>query len=245
MKLVTPLLFGFLVTITWSMKSYAGYWQCPVGVPDPGSGQPNNSGIACNWVEDTPAPSGGTRSAPAPSIPPAPIDPAMMRTLDLLVKQADFEKKYGKILFVDPKVGIWLMTSRGDGTGKDCVASFTQAPKGSSIVSLFGPSQQGTGAILFQGVGMPATTEIKEIQPTLTFKGAKPIPINAALMPYGKNSGILFLTDMVGMMRSANAENEVTLQLDGKEVFRASMTGFMKARSAMLECMKADLVTQN
>ncbi|WP_430688244.1 hypothetical protein [Leptolyngbya sp. AN03gr2] len=103
-----------------------------------------------------------------------------------------------------------------------------------------GPSQKGRGAILFQGTGMPATTEIREIQPTLTFKGAKPVPINAALIPYGKNSGILVLTDMVGMMRHANAENEVTLHLDGKEVFRASMTGFMKARSAMLKCMKAE-----
>ena len=164
----------------------------------------------------------------------------MMRLLDAGVKQAEFEAKYGRILFHDPKVGVWLMTSAGDGTGKNCAVSFAESPKASNIVSFFGPHQKMAGAILFQGTGVPATREVKEIQPTLTFKGAKPVPINAALMPYGEKAGILVLADMVGMMRHANAENEVTLQLDGKDVFRASMTGFMKARSAMLECMRAN-----
>jgi hypothetical protein len=216
-------------------------WQCPVGVPDPSSGQPNKSGVACAWVEEnTPAgnPPPPKPTRPAQNFPKLPPDPAMMKVLDSLVKRAEFEAKYGRILFYEPNVGIWLMTSEGDGTGKNCAVSFTETPKVSNIVLFSGPSQKGTGAILFQGIGMPATNEIKEIKPTLTFKGAKPVPIDAALIPYGKNSGILVLADMVGMMRSANAENEVTLQLDGKEVFRASMTGFMKARSAMLECMK-------
>ncbi|MGI0491916.1 hypothetical protein ACN4EG_08890 [Alkalinema pantanalense CENA528] len=227
---------------TMMMTKANARWQCPVGVPDPSSGQPNKSGVACAWVEDTPAINGPLPepTKPEPSPLKLPPDPAMMKVLDSLVKRAEFEAKYGRILFYEPNVGIWLMTSEGDGTGKNCAVSFTETPKVSNIVLFSGPAQKGAGAILFQGIGMPATPEIKEIQPTLTFKGSEPAPINAALIPYGKNSGILVLTDMVGMMRRANAENEVTLQLDGKEVFRASMTGFMKARSAMLECMKAE-----
>ncbi len=233
---------SIVVTSSMMMTKANARWQCPVGVPDPTSGQPNKSGIACAWVEETPA-----VNLPAPKPPrsePAPLklppDPAMMSLLDSLVKRAEFEAKYGRILFHEPNVGIWLMTSEGDGTGKNCAVSFTETPKVSNIVLFSGPSQKGAGAILFQGVGMPATTGIREIQPTLTFKGAKPVPINAALIPHGKNSGILVLADVLGMMRHANAENEVTLQLDGKEVFRASMTGFMKARSAMLKCMKVE-----
>jgi Domain of unknown function (DUF4189) len=145
----------------------------------------------------------------------------------------------GKILFSDPQVGVWSMLSAGDGTGKNCAVAFTAAPNGANTVLFSGPTVKGTGAILFQGTGIPATNAIKEIRPTLTFKGAQPTPINAALVPQGSNSGILVLTDMVNMMRQTNTENEVTLQLDGKEVFRGSMTGFMKARSAMIECMKA------
>lgn len=234
--------FSIVATSTIMTTQAQARWQCPVGVPEPSSGQPNNSGIACAWVEEAPPinPDLPRPKQPAPDFPKLPPDPAMMNVLDSLVKRAEFEAKYGRILFYEPNVGIWLMTSEGDGTGKNCAVSFTETPKVSNIVLFSGPTQKGAGAILFQGIGMPATPEIKEIQPTLTFKGAQPIPIDAALIPYGKNSGILVLTDMVGMMRRANAENEVTLQLDGKEVFRASMTGFMKARSAMLECMKAE-----
>jgi Domain of unknown function (DUF4189) len=145
----------------------------------------------------------------------------------------------GKNLFSDPKVGTWSMLSTGDGTGKNCAVAFMAAPNGSNSVLFSGPTAKGAGAILFQGSGIPATNTIKEIRTTLTFKGAQPIPIDAALIPQDGNSGILVLTDMVNMMRQTNTENEVTLQLNGKEVFRGSMTGFLKARSAMLECMKA------
>jgi hypothetical protein len=145
----------------------------------------------------------------------------------------------GKNLFSDPQVGVWSMLSAGDGTGKNCAVAFTAAPNSTNTVLFSGPTAKGAGAILFQGPGIPATNTIKEIRPTLTFKGTQPISINAALVPQGSNSGIMVLTDMVNMMRQTNTENEVTLQLDGKEVFRGSMTGFMKARSAMLACMKA------
>ncbi|AKG22340.1 hypothetical protein [Calothrix sp. 336/3] len=229
------------LAVTSAMIPYLPAQACPTGFYRIGGG---NAG----WVGCAPIPGYPSSESPPPSKPTTPApnplklppDPAMMRLLDSLVKRAEFEAKYGRILFYEPKVGVWLMTSEGDGTGKNCAVSFTETPKVSNIVLFSGPSQKSAGAILFQGIGMPTTTEIKEIQPTLTFKGAKPVAINAALIPYGKNSGIMVLTDMVKMMRHVNAENEVILQLDGKEVFRASMTGFMKARSAMLECMKAN-----
>jgi Domain of unknown function (DUF4189) len=60
-------LLGSVVAASLLAASSAanGMWQCPVGVPDPGSGQPNNSGIACVWVEDTPAPY-PPQTSPAP-----------------------------------------------------------------------------------------------------------------------------------------------------------------------------------
>lgn len=237
MRLKLTLLFGVVVTALLSGESVQAEGGCPPGFFPVGGGNAGWSGCAPIPVPpaiERPRPSEPTRQAPLPP------DPAMMRLLDAGVKQAEFEAKYGRILFHDPKVGVWLMTSAGDGTGKNCAVSFAESPKASNIVSFFGPHQKMAGAILFQGTGVPVTPEAKEIQPALTFRGAKPVPINAALIPYGKNSAILVLADMAGMMRHANAENEVTLHLDGKEVFRASMTGFLKARSAMLECMRTN-----
>ncbi|MGG6263067.1 hypothetical protein ACQ4M3_07285 [Leptolyngbya sp. AN03gr2] len=99
---------------------------CPPGFYPTGGG--NAGWVGCAPIPGYPSgestrPSEPTRPAPDPlKLPP---DPAMMRLLDSLVKRAEFEAKYGRILFHEPNVGIWLMTSEGDGTGKNCAVSFT------------------------------------------------------------------------------------------------------------------------
>jgi hypothetical protein len=69
------ILGGIVVTslICGSIENASAYWQCPVGVPDPTSGQPNNSGVACSWVEEPQQP----QYDPGPTPDPGPRIPTM------------------------------------------------------------------------------------------------------------------------------------------------------------------------
>jgi Domain of unknown function (DUF4189) len=166
-----------------------------------------------------------------------PVGANIPATAPLLARQA-FEAKYGKPLFEDVK-GLWMMSGKGDGTGKECAASFL-ASSGSTFVSLFGPNQKSPGMILFQGPTIPQTDKPKEIRTVLSSNDAPPATVRAILVPMkDKSAAIIVPTDMIVTMRGAKEATWMTLQLDGKEVFRTDMAGSMVARDAMLKCMQA------
>jgi hypothetical protein len=157
---------------------------------------------------------------------------------NLLVARQAFEAKYGKLLFEGDK-GVWLMSGTGDGTGKACDATFIPATA-SSFVTVFGPNQQLPGYFLFHAPTIPATDKPKEIRMVLSTNDATPATVQAIVVPLkNKSSVIIMPTDMITTMRGTTETTWITLQLDGKEVFRTNMAGIMAARDAMLKCMKA------
>jgi len=149
-----------------------------------------------------------------------------------------FEAKYGKLLFAGEK-GVWVTSEKGDETDKQCDVTFIPA-SASSFVTLFGPDQQLPGYFLFHAPTIPSTDKPKEIRMVLSTNDATPATVRAILVPLkNKASVIMMPTDMITTMRGTTETTWLTLQLEGKEIFRTDMAGIMTARDAMLKCMKA------
>jgi hypothetical protein len=195
----------------------------------------------------------GGRKSPRPDNPPsAPRDntgDAIVGVLQALIgnrkelaasRQA-FEAKYGKPLF-EGKQGTWIMSGKGNEAGKACAASFLPADSssGSAFVSFFGPDKDLPGAILFQGPAIPVVEQPQEARVILSTNDASPATIRVFQIPIAQDkSAILVPTDMIATMRGTTEATWMTLQLDGKEIFRTEMAGIMTARDAMLTCMQA------
>lgn len=195
--------------------------------------------------------SGGRKSpqpAPSSSAPRPSTGNAIVGVLQSLIgtqkelanSRQSFEAKYGKLLF-EGKQGSWILSGKGNATGKECAASFLPvSSSGSAFVSFFGPDKNLPGAILFQGTAIPVVDQPKEVRVILSTNDAAPATIRVFQIPIAQDkSAILMPTDMIVTMRGTTETTWMTLQLDGKEVFRTDMAGIMTARDAMLKCMQA------
>ena len=158
---------------------------------------------------------------------------------ELATSRQSFQAKYGKLLF-EGKSGSWILSGKGNAAGKECAASFLPSSSSSSaFVSFFGPDKKLPGAILFQGTAIPVVDQPKEVRVILSTNDAPPATIRVFQIPIAQDkSAILMPTDMIVTMRGTTETTWMTLQLDGKEVFRTDMAGIMTARDAMLKCMQ-------
>jgi hypothetical protein len=248
-----------VATLTSAMVSvpigaHAAY-VCPNG-PGAGERQVGTTGgsggsASVRVCESTGGSSGSTPTAPQqPTVDPetARMEAQISRSLGLAMDaaraiketaqaKAEFFRKYGDPLFAGDQ-GMWLLLGKGDGTGKDCAATFLSSAD-STTVSFFGPNKILPGAILFQGPAVPLINRTKEVRVILSTNDAAPATVRAFQVPIANRSAILLPTDMITTMRGTTEATWMTLQLDGKEVFRTNMAGIMVTRDAMLKCMHA------
>ncbi|MGB7412809.1 MAG: DUF4189 domain-containing protein [Thermosynechococcaceae cyanobacterium] len=175
----------------------------------------------------------------------SPIGVNLPEAINPLAKHPEFQRsiqplneKYGFPLFASEN-GWWILTGKGDETGKGCVASFSPA-SGSPSLLLQGPTAKLSGSLQFLGANISGIDQPKEARVVLVDNDGPSAPVQALLLPFKDKSTVIVVpTDMLKTLRSTTAATWMSVQLDGKEVFHTDLTGTVLASNAMLNCMRA------
>lgn len=230
--LILPLLS--IATSAWA------YMQCPVGV-DPGG--PNNSGVACYWVDE-----GGDNSdgggAGGESSPMIHYSEQEWQAFRESIKQAAIQEEQNRMK--DPtyralKQGTWdFAKNKPDSPDKVCQASFLTLHGGVMFIDIVGQQKNGTMLGFFGGL-IPKAKTIQPITLSLTQSGqTQTVKAFHSTFPGGKDIGMyLFVVPSTqALLGAIEDKQDYTVSHNGEVMISGKWHSGLKARDWLKACVK-------
>ncbi|ENU23264.1 hypothetical protein F993_02133 [Acinetobacter proteolyticus] len=130
--------------------------------------------------------------------------------------------------------GIWFL-SKHRGRKGGCAVSYNS---GLSQLTLFGPSEKNTGALVFTGPHIPITTSNQQLAIVIRTDHSV-MPTEAILLPSQKKGMLLVPVSMVQTASNMDDVGAMEILLKGKTIYASSISGGFRARDALMSCIKS------
>lgn len=107
-----------------------------------------------------------------------------------------------------------------------------------SQLTLFGPSEKNTGALVFIGPHIPITTSNQQLDIVIRTDHSV-MPTEAILLPSQKKGMLLVPVSMVQTASNMDDVGAMEILLKGKTIYASSISGGFRARDALMSCIKS------
>lgn len=148
----------------------------------------------------------------------------------------------------DPRYERWLnggwdhyRSRQPAGPGEYCAATYLSQD---GLITLTGVDSSWDGAMLmFVGTKIPTPAELERVTATLSQTGASPFTVQAFLFAAdpareGFGTVVFSVPSMEDALRTMLDENDFTVEIDGREVFRMGYKEGLKARDELRKCVR-------
>ncbi|QHH92469.1 hypothetical protein FPL18_00730 [Acinetobacter gyllenbergii] len=130
--------------------------------------------------------------------------------------------------------GIWFL-SKHRGRKGGCAVSYNS---GLNQLTLFGPSERSTGALVFTGPHIPITASNQQLDIVIRTDHSV-MPTEATLLPSPKKGMLLVPVSMLQTAPKLDDVGAMEILLQGKTIYASSISGGFRARDALMSCIKS------
>lgn len=130
--------------------------------------------------------------------------------------------------------GIWFL-SKHRGRKGGCAVSYNS---GLNQLTLFGPSERSTGALMFTGPHIPTTTSNQQLDIIMRTDQSETLK-EATLIPSHTKGILLVPVNMVQTAPKLDDVGAMEVLLQGKTIYASSISGGFRARDALMSCIKS------
>lgn len=130
--------------------------------------------------------------------------------------------------------GIWFL-SKHRGRKGGCAVSYNS---GLNQLTLFGPSERSTGALMFTGPHIPTTTSNQQLDIIMRTDQSETLK-EATLIPSHTKGILLVPVTMIQTAPKLDDVGAMEVLLQGKTIYASSISGGFRARDALMSCIKS------
>ncbi|MCH7294702.1 hypothetical protein [Acinetobacter higginsii] len=130
--------------------------------------------------------------------------------------------------------GIWFL-SKHRGRKGGCAVTYNSDL---GQLTLFGPTEKSTGALVFTGPHIPTTTSNQQLDIVMRTDQSETLT-EATLIPSHTKGILLVPVTMVQTASNLDDVGAMEILLKGKTIYASSISGGFRARDALMSCIKS------
>lgn len=217
--------------------SALAYYDCPVGV---NPGEPNNTGVACSWIEEEAEPEyeeAAPEYAPEPQLPirrytDEEINAALTLPADELMSRLNPQPA--------PVRNGWNFSQAPvNDRSQGCSATFTAGNSSVLFMDTVGPERKTL--LGFYGGSIPPTQTARNVKLSLTQSGETQV-VRATHVPSFSDPQqgmyIFNVPNTEALLNSIEDRQDYTIALNGKIIVQGEWVDGTKARNWLSQCVK-------
>ncbi|EPG38407.1 hypothetical protein [Acinetobacter colistiniresistens] len=130
--------------------------------------------------------------------------------------------------------GTWFL-SKHRGRKGGCAVSYNS---GLNQLTLFGPSEKNTGALVFTGPHIPISKSNQQLNVVMRTDRSETLA-EAILIPHPNKGMLLIPVTMIQTAPNMDDVGAMEILLQGKTIYTSSISGGFRARDALMSCIKS------